>query len=53
MTEYEVGVRAFTHVTVEADDIEDVIEKAREKADVPRGWDVDSYDPVRIGGDDE
>lgn len=43
MTSYEVGIQAFTHVTVDADSEGEAIERAREKADMGDGQINDSY----------
>lgn len=48
MPEYEVGIRAFTHVTVEADTPEEAVEEALDRRPVPSRWEVDDTDPVAL-----
>jgi len=50
MTEFEVSLRAFQHITVEADDEEEAVEKAKDKATgVGLGsWEVSEAEPHRL-----
>lgn len=52
MAKYEVGVSIYTHVTVEADNNTEAIEKAKEQVNIPIDWELseeDTYATI-IGG---
>lgn len=46
MPEYQVSVSAFNHITVEASDPEEAAEKAKDKVNLPRGWE---FHEVHLG----
>lgn len=45
MPTYEVGVKTFEHITVEADSKEDAKKKAEEQSDLPR---ANAYQAVEV-----
>lgn len=54
MTEYEVSVSAYKHITVEADSAEEASERAMEDArHSSLEWTIDRTDPVSLESNDE
>lgn len=51
-SEYEVGVRAFTHVTVEAESRTEARETAKEQVHPGGDWQIDDADAHPLGGTD-